>query len=193
MVLLAGIGNGYFDSVAVQRLASEADQSIKNEGLNFAYREAWDLFHYSFDSNAEDIAGKMHKSFIENVKHISPVDMNSSVELLRALGKPELADDIIKVYIDCHHNSKVIMDRKSNMFGDHITDPSVIAALDEKFKDFADKPDPATVLLGMSGGWNPDDITLLSSKSVEDFYAMFKKATGETLKIVTNAMQFRKE
>jgi hypothetical protein len=191
LTLLGGIRDGYFDTDALRRLAGDADRQIREEKTVDSYKEAWALFYDSFGNNADELASKMTTSFIENAHRINLGDMNGTVELLKGLGKNDEANKIINSYMTQHTKSKAVFDRRTQMFGDQLTDPDLIKALDDKFKSFVDQRDPITVLLSMSQGWNPEDIALLRGMDVEAYYNMFKSAKGDTLRrIVNNCLQF---
>ena len=189
--LLAGIQNGYFNADEVRKLAAEAEQRIRKAKKDVAYRQAWDLFHYSFDDNPAEVAEQMYTGFIENIDSADLVNINSTVQLLRELGKTDYADAILATYIEHNKNNRAQLDRRRNMFGGHVTDPTVMKALDDTVQTLKDEREPATVLLSMSQGWNPEDAKLLSSLDVEVYRKIFKAASGETLRrMIANALQF---
>jgi hypothetical protein len=193
LALLKGIRDGYFDAEPLRRMAGELNRQLKDANTYAAYRQAWNLYHESFGDDADDLSKQMVSSFVENVQRINIGDMHGTVQLLKALGKTEQAQDVIDAYVSQHGTDKAAFDRQSLPFGEMITDPDLIKALDNKLRTFADERDPVKVLLSISQGWSPEDLSLLQEMSVDQFYNMFKHNSGNTLRqLIDNCLQFNR-
>jgi hypothetical protein len=193
LALIKGIQNGYFDPERLRDLAREANQYITERDELSSYKEAWALYHESFNDNAEDLAEKMLASYKLNAKRVNVGDMHGTVQLLKELGKAEHARQAIEAYIAVHGTDKAAFDRQSLPFGDLITDPDLIRAMDEKLRTFEDERNPVRVLLSISQGWTPKDLALLQEFSVDQLYSMFKHNSGKELRqLIDNCLQFNR-
>ena len=191
LVLLQGMRDGYFDAKAVEKHAAELDRTSEAARLNNSFTEAWNLFHDSFENNERDVVDAITASFRKNVRNISLTNLNGTVSLLKDLGRDSQASEIIQYYVENHGSEKRAFDLDNFAFRDSVTDPGVISAVSQKFASFADNRNPTETLLGITNGWSPQDMTFLSGLRTEDYYAIFKKSTGDKLrKLISNSLQF---
>ena len=191
LALLRGVQDGYFDERKLKDLAHTLDQQTKETKALDAYANAWKLFHESFQDNAEELTEKMVSGFICNARRINLGDMHGTVELLKALGKREEARKVINAYVTQNADNEVAFDRSRQMFGDQLTDPDLVHALDEKLNSFAQERDPLSVLLSMTDGWKAEDISYLRRLDVDAYHRAFKATSGDSLpKIIANCLQF---
>jgi hypothetical protein len=117
------------------------------------------------------------------------------VKLLKELGRPEHAVELISQYIASRGPDRRTFDLETYPFRDKIDDPDVIQAFQEKYDTFADEQDPTAVVLSMANrnGWNDEDINTLSALSVDEYYAIFKGHDGDELrKIIDVCLQFNR-
>ena len=193
VVLFEGIKDGYFDEVLVKECARKLDQQINDKTTYEAFDNAWKLFHGSFDDNADEIASAMVAGFVGNARRINLGDVHGTVELLKLLGKRQEAMKVIDAYITQNADNRGAFDRSTQMFGDQLTDPDLIDALDIKFKTFAEEQTPLSVLLSMKDGWTADNIAFLRRTEVEAYYDTFKAVSGDTLrKVISSCLQFER-
>jgi hypothetical protein len=193
LALLEGIRDGYFDEISVKACARKLGQQINERATYDVFDKAWKLFHGSFDNNADEIAEGMVAGFIKNAHRINLGDVHGTVQLLKSLGKRQEAMKVIDAYVRQNANNKVAFDRSTQMFGDQLTDPDFIDALDNKFKTFAEEQTVLTVLLSMKDGWSADNIAFLRKAEVEAYYHAFKSLSGDTLrKVISNCLQFER-
>ena len=123
LALFNGIRDGYFDAEPLRRMAGEANRQITDRQAYVAYSQAWELYHASFDDDADELAAKMVASFMANAQRIDLGDMHGTVQLLKALGKTGQAQQVIDAYVSHHSTDKAAFDRQLLPFGDAITDP----------------------------------------------------------------------
>jgi hypothetical protein len=98
---------------------------------------------------------------------------------------------MIKTYIDVHGDDRKLFDLQNYAFSDNIKDPDVIRAFNEKLATFKDERNPADVLSSVGQGWNVEDLSLLATLPVADYYSIFKKSDAESLsKLINNGLQF---
>jgi hypothetical protein len=193
LVLFRGIEDGYFDEVLVKECARKLDQQINDKTTYDIFDKAWKLFHGSFDDNADEIAEGMVAGFIKNARRINLGDVHGTVVLLKSLGKRQEAMKVVDAYITQNADNKAAFDRSTQVFGDQLTDPDLVEALDSKFKTFAEEQTPLGVLLSMKDGWTADNIAFLRRAEVEAYYHAFKSVSGDTLrKVISNCLQFER-
>ncbi len=135
----------------------------------------------------------MYESFLNGVQQISPLNMNSTVVLFKALGRPSQATEMIQRYIASHAGNREFFNADAFTFFGDVPDPEVVLAFRHEYAKLKDKRTPAAILQSMASinGWNPDDIAALSSLCVEDYYRVFKNSRGDDLRKIINAcLQF---
>ena len=55
LVLLQGMGDGYFDVDALRKLRRSWTGTSKRARLDNSFKDAWGLFHNSFDDNEDEL------------------------------------------------------------------------------------------------------------------------------------------
>jgi hypothetical protein len=97
-VLLKGITNGYFDqeelNTHLKRLGKINDRSRKQSKM----REAWSLFHDSFENNVDVLTSTLRAACLNGIDAITVNNLDAAVSLLRRLGKPEWANELIALH-----------------------------------------------------------------------------------------------
>lgn len=192
LVLLEGIKRGYFDEAALKKWAEKLDKTIKAGQSEEALRAAWNTYHDSFDDNEAEVVEAISAACRENVRAVTPMNLDGAIRLLKDLGEPNEATDLIRHYMDERDEVRDFFDLTKQAFGDEVKDPDVRAAFDEKYQSFAEDRLPVEVLLriGKNDSWSRDDITLLSNLSVDDFYDMFKAQKDDLSRIVRTSLSF---
>jgi hypothetical protein len=191
LVLLEGMRDGYFDARALEKHAVELDKAIKATKLDNSFKEAWALFHDSFENNEGEVLDAIYTAFLKNVRNISPINLSGTVSLLKELGRPAQAAEAIKYYVENHSVNAKDFDLENFPFRENVTDPDVVTALNEKSASFEDERDPTKTLLGIATGWSEEDLVFLSGLPVDQYYAIFKNSDAATLRKIINAsLQF---
>jgi hypothetical protein len=191
--LLEGVRNGYFNPSLVKKLASGINSQITASKLDNSFREAWDMYHDSFEDNQEQVLDAVYDSFRKNVQHIMPLNMDSTVALVRTLGRPDQAAKMINHYVESRGENRDLFDPQHYLLFGPLKDPDVERAFKAKFATFKSESSPKAILvsIGTTNSWNPEDITTLATVSVDNYYEMFKSAKGMDLRRVVSAcLQF---
>lgn len=193
LVLGSVVENGY---VIEHKLKEEADKLnariISEKGGN-AFSQAWRLYHDTFDNNEEDLVTNIAEKFKQNVKFISPLNLNGTVKLFRELGKGDLADELIEFYIENNSDKKNLFNLNSYPFRGDIDDNKVIKRFDEIFLETKKTKTLKDILYELIGknGWGAEDEKILSEASPEEYYKFFKSESGENLPLyVEKVLQF---
>jgi len=156
-------------------------------------REAWTLYHSSFDNNEEEVVKAIIDATQKTIKFISPMNLNGTVCLLRALKRDAEASVIIKSYIDEHGGNREKFNLPDYAFGDDVTDDEIRNTFAEVFHSLYDDETPSDILLrlGKNSSWSQRDIHILSQITEDDFYTIFKANHDPDLKNITEgALKF---
>lgn len=193
LTLFKVIECGYLEETGFEAAASDLNDQYHALDLEQSFTAAWDLFHNTFADNQAELEQALHDSFKKSVKHISPLNLNGTTNLLRQLGRADIADELIDFYLDVRANDEGILDLDEHPFSGDIRDPAIW----EKFaKRKAEKQ--STISLGAAvqhiaehGSWSRVHLEALKAASKNDYYDLFKQDHGQNLsKIVGSCLQF---
>jgi hypothetical protein len=189
LVLLEGVRNGFFDPSLVKKHASVVNEQIKAAKLDSSFKDAWGLYHNSFDNDQEEVLKALYQSSLNGVKFISPVNLSSTLSLLKALGGADQAAEVVKHYVASHGANRQLFDLQNYPFAEDVTDPDLVKAFKEKYAQSKGQKEPATILLSMAetSSWNPEDIEILSALPVDEYYQILKRNKGANLRKIINA------
>lgn len=193
LVLSRGIRDGFFDTSTVRQHASTLNDRVKAGKLASAFFEAWEKYHNSFDDNQDEVLDEMYESFRKGVKYITPPNMNGTVALFKALGRGDQAAEMIEQYVESRTSERELFDLTNYPFASDVTDPDVVRAFQNKHATFKVKKDPASILLKMAetNGWSPEDIIILSTLSIDEYYEILKNNSGREMRTMINScLQF---
>ena len=176
------VENGYLDEELMGERAKAYDEQIRAARSDKSFQEAWRKFYNSFDDNTVDITNCLSESFRDNARHISPVNLDGSVRLLRYLGKDKLATRIIDLYIDKRKNEKGLFAIESAVAAAEIHDPEVI----EKFHLIQHALREQLTMLEIcerlhEEGDHSEEEYQLAQASIADFILLFKGLRGASL------------
>jgi hypothetical protein len=146
-------------------------------------QNAWNLYHDSLSSNEKELRKAVLKACQESLDTISPTELNSAVDLLRAIGANADASGLIKQCIKRRSQDVRFFQRETYADRGELTDPELKEAFEAGKARFKDERTPQEVLVAISasGGWGPKDSALLANSSVGDFRGIFKLLAGEEL------------
>jgi hypothetical protein len=193
LALVDGIRNGFFDERLVKKHASELDEQFKASKLDNSFQQAWELYHDSLDNNQDQVLDAIYGSFMKSSRRVSPMNLSSTVALFKALGRSKQAGEMIAAWVQSHGEDREVFDLRHYPFAHDVNDADVIQALGEKLATFKEEVSSIDTLLSMAAtnGWNPKDITKLSTLEVGEYYKVFKSRKGRELRRVINScLQF---
>jgi hypothetical protein len=194
-LLLEGIERGFFDDETLLAEAAKLNEQFAAAKAHGSLKEAWSLYHGTFADNEAKLTEKIIKSFHENVRFVTPFDLNGVVSLLKDLNHPEDAVAAIEYFIEHRSDSDPsLFDLSQHPFGEDVTDPDIRTAFEGICKTITDDRSPADILLSISKNrsWGSSDIARLAELSVDDFYALFKSESDNLSRIVQASLQFSK-
>lgn len=196
LLFIDGVQAGYFDMKSIRDKLELKNVDVARLFGQERYSSAWAVFHHSFDDNENEVIDVLYNEFTANAKYISPINLSGTVELLKGLGEPEKANELLETYIRVRRDEPNLFDLKNLTFRNDVRDPDVI----RRFNEIASsaQKEPATlcdVLLQMSGknGWSGEEEKVLIGASQSDFYDVFKSYKGEYMRsIVRQSLMFDK-
>lgn len=181
------IENGFPDEELIRKEAEKVNERLSKTKSTNAFSEAWNIF-YSFHD--EDNEEKVVKTFADVLKqhvlHITPINLNVVIELLRELHRDKLASELIDFYVAGHINDKDIFDLSENLrsWGKE-PDEELARKFNLQLAILEETPTVESVFahLAKQGGWgwSPAQGEVLASATSDDFYRIFKSATQKTL------------
>jgi hypothetical protein len=177
--LLEGLKRGYFDNAKIVDRAAMLNSKIIEMKADTSLREAWKLYHHSFDDNEAEFVVKVCEAYEKHIKFVSPRDLSTVVRILKDIGRNNEADNLLKIYMENRGDDRELFDLTECNFAGDITE-DVKEAFEKKYLSFKDTRSPDEVLLHISktNGWSPKDIAVLQRLTTKDFYKMFKELRG---------------
>ncbi|MGO7897942.1 hypothetical protein ACC719_10770 [Rhizobium ruizarguesonis] len=184
---IAGAEAGYFNETLLnQRAALISARKKKTEGGEEFSRVWKDMYHGSLATSDEDFLDALFKSAVQEAPLITPVNINSSIKLLREFGRPEMADKLIEAYIHAKsdENFEFFDLRHHHFSADEAVDDNLKTAFQERFDNFVDDRKPLDVLksIAQRQGWSEADVALLAKQTPSDFEIMFEALQGNEVR-----------
>lgn len=167
------------------------DQTVASKSET-SYREAWNIYHDSFDNNEEEVVKILKNSFVKNIKYISVISLNATVSLFRGLGRDVLADELIGIYIKEGGERKEIFNLRVFQHIGEVPDAQIVSEFsrqrisDKKEKTIAD----VLSIIAGKDSWSQEDTDILSKASVEEYYNLFKNEKGDKLGLYIDTCLF---
>ena len=152
-------------------------------------KAAWAKFHDTFDDNQDELAGALFASCYEHAFYINPMNLSSTVILLKDLGRTNDAKTLIEHYVAVRGDKREQFDLEGFTFAGEIKDPDVLDAFKQKLATLTDKRDPSLIMIGMAEkrGWNDKDLDLLANLDVDEYVELFKSHHNTELHAMISA------
>jgi hypothetical protein len=103
LLLLDGIEKGYFDEGELINCAVKLDLRFKSERAHGSLQDAWRLFHDSFENNEHQVRDKIFEALCNNIQHVTPVNLNGTIRLLKELGASDKANEALCRYMEARN------------------------------------------------------------------------------------------
>lgn len=190
LTLASVIKSGYVrDKEELISTAGKANEEAIARKADRSLEEAWSLFHDTFDNNEEDLVSALKSEVDRHARYISPLNLNGTVKLLRALDRDELASTIIDTYIEKNRNHQKKFDVEQSPFSHEIDDAEVNEKLLSALNEVKSQRSLDDVIKSISGkdSWNRSDEAVLLNAKEDDYYEFFKRNDGKNLKTYVRA------
>lgn len=185
------IRSGVYDEESVKPEADVIASKLAVQDKYAADNEVWEIYHGSFDDNADAFADQLKQSIKENAAAISPSNLSASIGMLKKLGHTEGLVEIIKAYTDSR------VEGIDFWKGDPVSrfdfnDTDVAAAFAAKIGEFGDDRTLKDVAISIvkNRGWNRSDLDFIDRHSAEDFYNALKETKGEELRSMVYGLTY---
>lgn len=187
--IVNAVEHGYVDEEIFKDEARKLNQQIVASKSHDSFSKAWRPYHESFDNDEDAVVNGIYNGFKDNIKYISPNNLDGTVQLFRELEKNEMADEMIDVYIKERQDEKKLFSLSEDHFAINIRDKKIT----EKFtavyaaqKEIRTLKDVLAKIAG-NDSWGDDDVIILSKGSPEDYYTLFKSEKGPHLSLYVDA------
>lgn len=194
-VILRAVRQGHFDPNTLHDQADGLQKRLAVADQDKSYQAAWDTYHGSFDDNGHDVANAMVEAVQNTPGAISPMNLSSTIGLLKDL---QWAGDIralIAGYVEARGaENEDFWDLSQSVFGGDVRDVDVRQAFAAKLATCNERRDLGQVLaeIGQRRGWSRDDVSFLATHSPQGFYDAFKHLRGTELRrAIAGALIFR--
>ena len=183
------IEKGYIIKNEFSPAAKKMNEKIIAMKGEKSFEEAWDIYHNSFEDNGEEVVKQLFEALKKWVRHVSPINLQGTVKVLRELKGDTLANEAIEYYIDHRSNEKELFNLQEYSFSGDITDETIINRFKETFESGNKTPSLDEVIgrIAIEKGWTPEDEKILAAAMVEDYYELFKSIKGKHLSRQINA------
>jgi hypothetical protein len=186
------IETGYIDEGSFLEGAQKVNAQIIVRKSQNSFNNAWDLFFNTFADNEDELVSALEKGLKENAEYISPNNLNSTVHLLRDLGKGHLASELIDAYIEKNKTKPKLFDLDNYSFFKDIDDDELISKFKLSFNKTKETKTLDDIVRGIAerNGWGGADEEVLFAASENDFYQIFKRYEGNLKSYVNACLRF---
>ena len=192
VVIFESIRSGFYNAVSIKKEADVLASAHILQDQDAAFSKVWDIYHGSFDDNADTFAAELKRSVADYAAAISPANLSASIEVLKKLGHNEGLEDIIKGYIGGRKEAKEFWAGDPFMPNFHARDPDVAAAFSAKVAEFSDDRKLQEVVSDIvrNKGWDNQDLEFIDKHSADDFYVLLKSINGDELRRVVYGLTY---
>lgn len=188
-VVFSEVRLGYFDESELDTAAKEQDRLLLITDGNNTFREAWGLFHNSFDNNLSEVVEAFCKSIETNFEVISPANLNATIRKLKELGQADRATRALAIYVTSRQEKSDFWNLKSGAYDGMWFEPideDVKEAFEAKFNSFFNSVNLAELLgrIGRYDSYSEIEVRYCASLSVEQIVEALKALTGENIQDV---------
>lgn len=183
------IENGYIEETGFVREAKKLDAQLKANDLENSFTQAWSIFHDSFEHNEDELIAALRESFKKSCKQISPMNLNSTVRLIRNLGHDDIADEMIAFYIENREDEHSLFDLEDSRnfpFAQDIDDPTLLDLFRTANKKNVVLPSllDSVKAVAKNHGWSKEQIQVIEQATVDDYYNLFMENRGDDLTLI---------
>lgn len=189
--LIEGLQNGFFDPARIEAHLVALDRKVKGERARGSIEDGWRKLYDSFKDNEQEIVDTLVETTLTNVEHISLLDLDNTVRLLKELGREDETPKLIQAYMATRTGSRTSFNL-AIPFRDRIKDPDVLRAFAEKYSQLTDERTPHDILINIARtqSWNEPDLAALAQLSVEEYYNLFRATEGQDLRDILHGCFF---
>jgi hypothetical protein len=177
LVLSKVIKTGYVIEDELKKSADIKNKEVLAYKAGDSYHNAWDLFHSSFDNNQGEVVALFCEKVKNNIKHITPHNLDEVVSTLRELDEKSKANELINFFINARRNETDIFSPENlSGWGNRIKDTSIMEKFTAIYQETFTEETAEQVLERIAGknSWNQKDTEILSNTTIEQYVVLFK-------------------
>ncbi|WP_313218431.1 hypothetical protein [Stenotrophomonas sp.] len=195
LAVTAYVRDGYPDIASFATQVARMESAQQANSADQAFTSAWEAYHNSFDDNSQEVITRFTESFPAAAPTMHAMNANSTIALMRQLGKEELANSFIENWIAPRRGARrqELSLREAQIFGP-LTDPGFINALGQAEREETTEPDLNEALETVARGQGSIDEALrtISRSDLEEVIRWFERNPGRTSRtFITTSMQFQ--
>jgi|GEM_PF-2355628 len=185
--LVEGVERGYFDTKKLQLIAENADALAKERKAQDECQDAWKIYHGSFANNEPQVIESLVGTLRNNIQSVSPGYLGATVHLLKDLKRNDCASQLINEFVD-QRVAEANFWRLDDPLFDQVSDVDVIEAFRRKFESFQTTltPEEALIEVSRGEGFSPSSFEIACELSEQNFFDLFKREKGPTLRRIVN-------
>jgi hypothetical protein len=186
LTLIDLIEKGYPDDESIKSVTQEMTDKIRHNEAIDTLRNAWRLFHDSFDKNDEEVFQAFEESLKTCLLKLNPDDLDGVCTLYKEIGKHEIAIKHVDDFMDHLRKLPTKLDERdifrwpadeylNNALHEYITEPNEQNSFEELISESA-----------LASSHNRNELLQISQHEPEDFYNFFKSAKSAHLQKIVN-------
>lgn len=176
--LLSCIEIGFFDEVSTRRAAKIIDDGFKAGDKAKNFESGWNLFRRSLSDNTDAIEEAFLHAMREGAPFISAMNVSSTYQLLKDLGRDAAAEEFVNLYISGNVATPAVFDLSRSPFGDEVKSTYVRERLAEQAKIAHEAPSLSVVAKRLSRheGYNMEDLDVAFRATEQEIGTAIREA-----------------
>lgn len=184
LAVARGIEQGFLDQEKLIPLCKHKQREVEVTKNSAKWDEAWKLYHGSFDANEEKVAEAFEAGMKDIAATTSCSQYSGGLEILRKIGKEDVANNLIELFIEERKGTPEIFNVDSvlsNPFD--INDALFKEELRKAYLEHNPKPTVEEILENRrkTNSYNAEEAEILNELTEEEIYRLFMGFRGEDL------------
>jgi hypothetical protein len=193
LAILKGVGRGFFDEDEIAAEAAQQDARHALSASQEALYQAWRQFHDSFADNTPKVVEAIHTAYKTHMQAVSRGNLDEAALMLRRLGFPEKASDLITAYVEFNKCKITAVDDSSDPFHPTVNDEEFRTALASVATPRKQRSIEESLTAISQGSYRQEDEKAALALSADDFYKLFKSAAPDELsRIIEGGLFWRR-
>jgi len=189
-VLLQFVDSSILDEDKILEYAKINEERYKRNSQAGSFESSWRLLHDSFADNQDDVCKALFNGLKSNFDIVSRANLDEAICILRSLGRPQVAQDLIDYAIE--HGSQDFW-LPDDPFGRTLRDPRLKSIVAEKQEEAKPKLEFEKDLVDSAERMNPEKLAQLAQVPASDYLALFESQSGDQLRrVVLSALTYRR-
>jgi len=125
------VKRGFPEGQALRKAIEEIESDNELNQRKRDWHRAWRLYHDTVSDNGAEIISAFEKTWPGVAAHEHPTNLQSAARMVRMLGRPDLASNFIRTWIDHRSGERVgeLESHQLHMF-DRVSDPEILEAVE---------------------------------------------------------------